>query len=184
MGQGKEAKTRPDPKVEIQEKGEIFFFYRPKVDKNEAHSPDDVQRMYIVLRPESGGSRAVEEKQAPDSGKEGRKRHQQGDGGQGGGEEKGAEGGHGKEVHKHICKVTLFYLVIFIYELNLLYVTAQEVNIEEQPLLRLIVMGKKSLPDPAKHSRPYWGYVELVTTKVQDIKDALKEGTVYGCADC
>jgi len=45
-------------------------------------------------------------------------------------------------------------------------------------------MGKKSLPDPAKHSRPYWGYVELVTTKVQDIKDALKEGTVYGCADC
>lgn len=55
--------------------------------------------------------------------------------------------------------------------------TAQEVNIEEQPLLRLVVMGKKSLPDPAKHSRPYWGYVELVTTKVQDIKDALKEGT-------
>lgn len=148
MGQGKEVKTRPDPKVEIQEKGEIFFFYRPKVDKDEVHSPDDVQRMYIVLRPEStGGGRAVEEKQAPDSGKEGRKRHQQGDGGQGGGEEKGAEGGHGK----------------------------QEVNIEEQPLLRLIVMGKKSLPDPAKHSRPYWGYVELVTTKVQDIKDALKE---------
>ena len=57
---------------------------------------------------------------------------------------------------------------------------AQEVNIEEQPLLRLVVMGKKSLPDPAKHSRPYWGYVELVTTKVQDIKDALKEGTVCG----
>jgi hypothetical protein len=50
------------------------------------------------------------------------------------------------------------------------------VNIEEQPLLRLVVMGKKSLPDPAKHSRPYWGYVELVTTKVQDIKDAL---TIY-----
>ncbi|CAN6284484.1 unnamed protein product [Urochloa humidicola] len=151
MGQGKEVKTRPDPKVEIQEKGEIFFFYRPKVDKDEAHSPDDVQRMYIVLRPESG-DRAVEEKQAPDSGKEGRK-HRQGDGDQGesgGGaskEEEGHEGGHGKE----------------------------EVNIEQQPLLRLVVMGKKSLPDPAKHSRPYWGYVELVTTKVEDIKDALKE---------
>ncbi|EER97581.1 hypothetical protein SORBI_3002G383500 [Sorghum bicolor] len=148
MGHGKEAKTRPDPKVEIQEKGEIFFFYRPKVDKDEAHSPDDVQRMYIVLRPESTGGRGVEEKQASDSGKEGRKRHQQGDAaGQEGSEQKGAEGGHGKE----------------------------EVNIEEQPLLRLVVMGKKSLPDPAKHSRPYWGYVELVTTKVEDIKDALKE---------
>ena len=34
---------------------------------------------------------------------------------------------------------------------------AQEVNVEEQPLLRLVVMGKKSLPDPAKHGRPYWG---------------------------
>jgi len=50
------------------------------------------------------------------------------------------------------------------------------VNVEEQPLLRLVVMGKKSLPDPAKHGRPYWGYVELVTTKLQDIKNALKEG--------
>ncbi|RCV44498.1 hypothetical protein SETIT_9G378500v2 [Setaria italica] len=151
MGQGKEVKTRPDPKVEIQEKGEIFFFYRPKVGKDEARGPDDVQRMYIVLRPESG-DRAVEEKQAPDSGKEGRKHHHQDDGdrgGSGGGAstKEGHEGGHGKE----------------------------EVNIEEQPLLRLVVMGRKSLPDPAKHSRPYWGYVELVTTKVQDIKDALKE---------
>ncbi|CAN6171422.1 unnamed protein product [Urochloa humidicola] len=51
----------------------------------------------------------------------------------------------------------------------------QEVNIEKQPLLRLVVMGKKSLSDPAKHNRPYWGCVELVTTKVEDIKDALKE---------
>ncbi|CAL4939762.1 unnamed protein product [Urochloa decumbens] len=148
MGQGKEVKTRPDPKVEIQEKGEIFFFYRPKVDKDEAHGPDDVQRMYIVLRPESG-DRAVEEKQAPDSGKEGRKHHQAGEGDQvaGASKDEGHEGGHGKE----------------------------EVNIEEKPLLRLVVMGKKSLPDPAKHSRPYWGYVELVTTNVQDIKEALKE---------
>ena len=47
---------------------------------------------------------------------------------------------------------------------------------EERPLLRLIVMGKKSLPDPAKHGRPFWGYVDLVTTEVQDIKDALKGG--------
>ena len=61
---------------------------------------------------------------------------------------------------------------------------AQEVNIEEQPLLRLVVMGKKSLPDPAKHSRPYWGYVELVTAKVQDIKDALKEGMLSSMHDC
>ena len=98
----------------MQERGGIFFFCRPRVDKDEARGPDDVQRMYIVLRPESAaGDRAVEEKQAPDSGKEGRKhRRHQGDGdggGSGGGaagdKEQGHEGGHGKEVclrHFHI----------------------------------------------------------------------------------
>ncbi|KAK0598300.1 hypothetical protein LWI29_033494 [Acer saccharum] len=49
----------------------------------------------------------------------------------------------------------------------------QEVNIEKEPLLRFIVMGKKSLPDPSKKSRPYWGFVEMVTTKIQDVKAAL-----------
>lgn len=40
-------------------------------------------------------------------------------------------------------------------------------------------MGKKSLPDPAKKSLPYWGYVELVTTHIEDIKNALKGGKLY-----
>ena len=56
----------------MQERGEIFFFYRPRVEKEEAHSPDDVQ-LYLVLRPQSG-ERAVEEKQSPQSGKEGSKK--------------------------------------------------------------------------------------------------------------
>ncbi|KAJ3696279.1 hypothetical protein LUZ60_001656 [Juncus effusus] len=164
MGQGEEVKTRDEPKVEIQEKGEIFFFYRPKVDKEEAHSPDDVQRMYIVMRPESG-ERPVEEKQSSDSGKEGEK--QSSDSGKDGEEKSyvsgkegdkdgdkgdtskkdGTQGGHGEE----------------------------EVNIEKQPLLRFAVMGKKSLPDPSKRGRPFWGYIELVTTKIDDVKAALKE---------
>lgn len=96
MGQGKEVKTRPDPQVEIQERGEIFFFYRPKVNKEEAHSVDDVQRLYIVMRPESGEN-PVEEKQDPLSGKEG-----SGDEGESksssSGTKKGAEGGYGVEV--------------------------------------------------------------------------------------
>lgn len=54
----------------LQERGEIFFFYRPKVEREAAHGADDVQRLYIVLRPESG-ERHVEEKQDPHSGKEG-----------------------------------------------------------------------------------------------------------------
>ncbi|CAF2258206.1 unnamed protein product [Brassica napus] len=140
MGQGKEVKTRPDPQVEIQERGEIFFFYRPKVNKEEAHSVDDVQRLYIVMRPESGEN-PVEEKQDPLSGKEG-----SGDEDENNSSKKGGEGGHGVE----------------------------KVNIEKQILLRFIVMGKKTLPDPSKKSQPFWGFVEMVTKKVEDVKEALK----------
>ncbi|XP_056685462.1 uncharacterized protein [Spinacia oleracea] len=161
MGQGEEVKTRSDPQVEIQERGEIFFFYRPKVNREEAHSADDVQRMYIVLRPESG-ERQIEEKQTPDSGKEGAKsEHNPSSSHEDKGEnddenrrlKKHPEGGHG----------------------------TKEVNIEKEPLLRFIVMGKKSLPDPGKKSRPFWGFVELVTTKIDDIKDALR-GEEYDTA--
>ncbi|XVF86251.1 hypothetical protein PTKIN_Ptkin18bG0025600 [Pterospermum kingtungense] len=132
MGHGQEHKTRDDAQVEIQERGEIFFFYRPKVNREEAHSVDDVQRLYIVLGPESG-ERAVEEKQDSHSAKEGSKKNE-------------SEGGQG----------------------------SQKVNIEKEPLLRFIVMGRKSLPDLGQKSQPFWGYVELVTTKIEDVKTALK----------
>ncbi|KAA8541518.1 hypothetical protein F0562_022670 [Nyssa sinensis] len=52
----------------------------------------------------------------------------------------------------------------------------EEVNIEKEPLLRFIVKGRKSLPDPSKKSRPYWGFVEMVTKKIEDVKIALKGG--------
>ncbi|PIA60971.1 hypothetical protein AQUCO_00300470v1 [Aquilegia coerulea] len=152
MGQGKEVKTRDEPNVHTQERGEIYFFYRPKVDKEEAHSADDVQKLYIVLRPESG-DRCTEEKQAPDSGKEGAKRAKHDHDVKGSRPDKEGEGGHG----------------------------SQEVNIKKEPLLRFIVMGKKSLPDPGKKSRPYWGFVEMLTTRIEDIKDALK-GVEYDTA--
>nr|GMC56307.1 uncharacterized protein LOC109149694 [Ipomoea batatas] len=154
MGKGQESKTRSDSSVEVQERGEIFFFFRPKVGKDEAHDTDDMQRLYIVLRPESG-ERAVEVKQEPSSGKEGAELGAHTD------DEKPTrdmtsekqdkshiEGGHG----------------------------CQEVDIEKQPLLRFIVMGKKTLPDPSKKSdhRPHWGFVEMVTTKIDDVKAALK----------
>ncbi|KAF2590153.1 hypothetical protein F2Q70_00040133 [Brassica cretica] len=142
MGQGKEVKTRQDPQVEIQERGEIFFFYRPKVNKEEAHSVDDVQRLCIVMRPESGEN-PVEEKQDPLSGKEGSGDEDEDDNNS---SKKGGEGGHGVE----------------------------KVNIEKQILLRFIVMGKKTLPDPSKKSQPFWGFVEMVTKNVEDVKEALK----------
>ncbi|KAH9716486.1 protein kinase domain-containing protein [Citrus sinensis] len=144
MGQCQEHKTRPQSQVEIQERGEIFFFYRPKVGKEEAHSSDDVQRLYLVLRPESS-ERSVEQKQDPESGKEGAKKEESDSVKHGSGS---SEGGHGSML----------------------------VNIEKELLLRFIVMGRKSLPDPGKKSRPYWGFVEMVTTKVEDVKVALAGG--------
>ncbi|KAI3455750.1 hypothetical protein Pfo_012413 [Paulownia fortunei] len=146
MGQGEETKTRPEPSVDIQERGEIFFFYRPKVDKEEAHGAEDVQRLYLVLRPESG-ERRFEEKQDPHSGKEGAKglagAHETNKDASDQEDEGGGGGGH-------------------------------QVNIEEQPLLRFIVMGRKSLPDATRKSTPYWGFVEMVTTKIEHVKAALK----------
>ncbi|KAE8714934.1 putative LRR receptor-like serine/threonine-protein kinase [Hibiscus syriacus] len=146
MGHGQEHNIRDDAQVEIQEKGEIFFFYRPKVNKEEVHSVDDVQRLYIVLRPETG-ERAVEEKQDPHSGKEGAKSESdEEEEPQTGSTTNQNEGGQG----------------------------CQKVNIEEEPLFRFIVMGRKTLPDPSKKSQSFWGFVELVTTKIEDVKDALK----------
>lgn len=139
MGYGQEEKTRNQSSIEIMERGEIFFFYRPKVEIEEAHNPNDVQRLYIVLRPESGENNkdSVQEKQQSDSGKEGAKLGTDDHGG----------GGHG----------------------------AEKIDIEKQLLLRLIVMGKKSLPDPSENrGRPYWGFVDLVTTRIEDIKADLK----------
>jgi hypothetical protein len=38
--------------TEIIEQGDIFFFYRPKVDTEEVKGIDDVQRFYMVTRPD------------------------------------------------------------------------------------------------------------------------------------
>ena len=45
-----------------QEKGEIYFFFKPKVGVEKPHSGYDVQRMYLVLRPQAA-EKEVEEKQ-------------------------------------------------------------------------------------------------------------------------
>ncbi|GJS36994.1 2-methylene-furan-3-one reductase [Tanacetum coccineum] len=50
----------------------------------------------------------------------------------------------------------------------------KEVNIEKEQLMRFIVMGQKTDPTSKKKGMPYLGFVEMVTTNIQDIKDALK----------
>ncbi|KAF2317709.1 hypothetical protein GH714_039626 [Hevea brasiliensis] len=90
-----------------------------KSRQRKVHSPDDVQRLCVVLRPESG-ERSIEQKQDPHSGKEGVKRTSTST------TTSGKEGGH--------------------------------VNIQEEPLLRFIVMGRKSLPDPKEYDTSTRGH--------------------------
>ena len=46
------AKTeKPDGEPEFLEHGNIYFFYRPKVEQHEPKGLDDAERFYLVLRP-------------------------------------------------------------------------------------------------------------------------------------
>jgi hypothetical protein len=41
--------------TEVLERGEILFFYRPRVEEEDPSGLGDVQRFYVVLRPDRGG---------------------------------------------------------------------------------------------------------------------------------
>jgi hypothetical protein len=65
------AKNEQDSAAEIVEQGDIYFFYRPKVENEEATSLDDVQRFHIVMRPHGKASfrlTTVGRKRLPDIG--------------------------------------------------------------------------------------------------------------------
>src|SRR3979411_2890909 len=47
-------KHRADQNEEIVETGDIFFFYRPRVEQTEAEGLEDIQRFYMVLKTEGG----------------------------------------------------------------------------------------------------------------------------------
>ncbi|KAL2651754.1 hypothetical protein R1flu_019882 [Riccia fluitans] len=207
-GRRKGVKTKESPQVEVQERGEIFFFYRPKVNKDTVRNVGDVQRLFMVLRPESGENR-VEEKQSSGTGKEASLKEARGEEAEGENteqetsespkeegaeaskeeenterskelgakaehdevsneeekkkrsEEEGASNGH-EQTKKSDGGEEL--------EAGK---ESEAVDITKQMLLRLIVIGRKSLPDASKRTRPYWGFVELVTKNTDDIKEVL-----------
>jgi hypothetical protein len=49
----KENRESPRQDVNTLERGNIFFFYRPRVEEEAPESIDDVQRFHMVLRPEN-----------------------------------------------------------------------------------------------------------------------------------
>lgn len=48
-----------DRQTEVLEEGDIFFLYRPEVEEEEPSDLGDVQRFYIVLRPQGGKLRLL-----------------------------------------------------------------------------------------------------------------------------
>lgn len=179
MGKASETKDQT-VSFDVKEKGEIYFFFKPKVGVEEPHSGDDVQSMFFVLRPQAAEN-PVEEKQTSDSGKEGKLKEAHEEAGNG--PDTGASKKEATEAEHDDKKPTektsdeeknghKSEKVIETEEGD----EVEKVEIGEKPLFRYIVMGRKSLPDKAKgKSRPYWGYVELVTTNPEDLKAVLSE---------
>lgn len=166
------------PQVDILEKGEIFFFYRPKVETEHPTSVDDVQRMYTVFKPEhSKGKEEV--KQSHETGKESVKKQS----GDGDGDSESASKDHAgwrsnedeskaQEDSKHVDSVK--EKSTSSDEKKKHGGEGEEkVNVEKQDLFRFIILGRKSLPDVSKRTRPFWCFVDLVTTNIKDIKQAL-----------
>jgi len=54
--QSRKSSFPPGHKPVVLERGHIFFFYRPKVEHETVSSPDEVQRMHMVLKPQPGSS--------------------------------------------------------------------------------------------------------------------------------
>jgi hypothetical protein len=48
----KHARRQPEVSEEIIEKGDIYFVYRPRVEEREAEGIGDIQRFYMVMKPE------------------------------------------------------------------------------------------------------------------------------------
>src|SRR3982750_2310213 len=49
--------VKEEKESEVIEHGDIFFFYRPKVDTEEVQDIEDVQRFYMITSPAEGGKR-------------------------------------------------------------------------------------------------------------------------------
>jgi hypothetical protein len=56
MARAKRARApRAPAPVRIAERGDVFFFYRPRVQRNAPRGEDDVQRFLVVLAPDGAG---------------------------------------------------------------------------------------------------------------------------------
>lgn len=124
------------------ERGHIYFFYRPKVELEQAHSIDEVQRFYILLVPrpplfsKASGQRTVSSEDTTED--------------------------QGMTVLSEGADA----------------VPAPEPTSQTRNHFRLIVPGKKSLPD-SEHGRGrgniFWGTIVSIGKDLEKLQDGLSE---------
>jgi hypothetical protein len=70
--------AKSNGKVEMLERGDVYFFYRPKIQEENPESVSDIQRFYMVLSPEDKQRfrmTIIGQKQLPDPSQKGRERY-------------------------------------------------------------------------------------------------------------
>ncbi|KZT74930.1 hypothetical protein DAEQUDRAFT_659713 [Daedalea quercina L-15889] len=124
------------------ERGHIYFFYRPKVELEEAHSVDDVQRFYILLVPRPPEFSTASDQQL--------------------GSSKNTDEDQEMTVLSEGADA----------------VPASEDKSQTRKPFRLIVPGKKSLPDP-EHGRGrgniFWGTIVTIGEDLKKLQEGLGE---------
>ncbi|KAF9818009.1 hypothetical protein IEO21_03084 [Rhodonia placenta] len=123
------------------ERGHIYFFYRPKVELEEAHSIDDVQRFHILLIPRQPDLSTALSEQPAKTG----------------------------EAKSEDQEMTLS-------SQGADAVPAHEPTNEEKKPFRLLVVGKKSLPDPEEgrgRNNIFWATTVTVGENLKKLEEGL-----------
>jgi hypothetical protein len=125
------------------ERGHIYFFYRPKVQREEVHSMDDVGKLHVLLVPSPSESFSMQAKieQSKDvSGADADEMNLV------------AQGADAAPTHESTTK--------------------------DKKHFRLIIVGKKRLPDPEREKHaPVWATVIFVGDNLHDLEEKLGERT-------
>ncbi|KAH9950999.1 hypothetical protein B0H21DRAFT_413389 [Amylocystis lapponica] len=129
------------------ERGHIYFFYRPRVELEEAHALDDVQRFYMLLVPRPPSFSTTSEQ----SGEDGTKQEENSD--------------------------------MKVLSPGADAVPAPETTDEQKKHFRLLVVGKKSLPDPeaggsgkgSGRNQVFWATITTIGEDLIKLQEGLGE---------
>eukprot|EP00898_Chlorokybus_atmophyticus_P006545 jgi/Chlat1/6892/Chrsp52S06576 len=157
---GEEILHTPVGQLKVLERGHVFFFYKPKVQQENPRSVDDIQRLYIILRPMPVEAKEGEVAKSADDARE--KVSDVKEAQHDAGEQPEPDAKKQKTDKADTSDAT------------------EVIEKSDKAVLRVIAIGKKVLPEPGRRER-LWGFVELVTTKADTVKEHLS-GKEYDTA--